>query len=108
MWYIVEKIIRSVEQIKVYNTSICIYRFNLKHNYDSFREAAIFDINTILVDVGYKVVVFEPLGKSFDNYLFRFTDDLNKFKKICSIIVANRMSNNILYVYEKVYTRDWF
>ena len=53
------------------------------------------------------MVVFEPLRKRLEHYSFTFMDDLEKFKKICSIIVANRMSSDLLDVREKVYTRDW-
>lgn len=106
--HIAETIIRRIEQTKVSNPLIGIYRLNMKRDSDNFREAAVLDIIAILMDEGYKVVVFEPLRKSFDNYLFTFMDDLEKFKKTCSIIVANRMSNDLLDVCEKVYTRDWF
>ena len=87
---------------------IGIYRLNMKRDSDNFREAAILDIIAMLMEEGYKLVVFESLRKSLEGYSFTFMDDLEKFKKICSIIVANRMSSDLLGVYEKVYTRDWF
>ena len=80
----------------------------MKCDSDNCREAAILDIIAILTDAGYKVVVFEPLKKRLGSCSFTFMDDLEKFKKISSIIIANRMSCDLQDASEKVYTRDWF
>ena len=105
--YIAETIIKLIERMNPSEPLIGIYRLNMKRDSDNFREAAILDIIDILIEEGYKVVVFEPLRKRLEHYSFTFMDDLEKFKKICSIIVANRMSSDLLDVREKVYTRDW-
>lgn len=106
--YIAESIIKLIERMNASDPLIGIYRLNMKRDSDNFREAAILDIIAMLMEEGYKLVVFESLRKSLEGYSFTFMDDLEKFKKICSIIVANRMSSDLLGVYEKVYTRDWF
>lgn len=106
--YIAESVIKLIERMNASEPLIGIYRLNMKRDSDNFREAAILDIIAMLMDEGYKVVVFEPLRRRLEGYSFTFMDDLEKFKKICSIIVANRMSSDLLDVREKVYTRDWF
>ena len=106
--YIAESIIKLIEKIAVSEPLIGIYRLNMKRDSDNFREAAILDIIDMLMDNGYQVVVFEPIRKQLEGYSFTFVDDLKEFKKMSSIIVANRISSDLLDVREKVYTRDWF
>ena len=60
---------------------------------------------------GVEVVVYEPVLSSEKKKHFfnsKVIDDLSKFKKICDVIVANRLTNEILDVEQKVYTRDVF
>lgn len=106
--YIAESIIKLIEKIAVSEPLIGIYRLNMKRDSDNFREAAILDIIDMLMDNGYQVVVFEPIRKQLEGYSFTFVDNLKEFKKMSSIIVANRISSDLLDVREKVYTRDWF
>lgn len=106
--YIAESIIKQVKNMNVSNPLIGIYRLNMKRGSDNFREAAILDIITALMNAGYEVIVFEPLRNSSNSYLFPFIDDLDQFKNNSSIIVANRISRELMDVQEKVYTRDWF
>lgn len=106
--YIAETIIKLIERTNASEPLIGIYRLNMKRDSDNFREAAILDIIAMLIDAGYKVVVFEPLQKRLESCSFTFMDDLEEFKWICSIIVANRMSCDLHDISEKVYTRDWF
>ena len=106
--HIAVTIIKLIEKTNVSEPLIGIYRLTMKRDSDNFREAAILDIIDILIDAGYKVIVFEPLQKRLESCSFTAMDDLEKFKKISSIIVANRMSCDLYDVSEKVYTRDWF
>ena len=89
--YIAESIIKLIEKIAVSEPLIGIYRLNMKRDSDNFREAAILDIIDMLMDSGYQVVVFEPIRKQLEGYSFTFVDDLKEFKKMSSIIVANRI-----------------
>ena len=57
---------------------------------------------------GIEVVVYEPTLKEDEFFNSRVMRDLEKFKKISDVIVANRMSDDIEDVKEKVYTRDLF
>ena len=83
-----------------------IYRLTMKSNSDNFRASAILDIITKLKLKNVDIVIYEPTIK--DYYDLRVENDIEKFKEISDIIVANRISNDILDVNDKVYTRDLF
>ena len=57
---------------------------------------------------GVKVVVYEPALKEREFYSSEVIRDLDEFKKMCNVIVANRFNSEIGDVTDKVYTRDLF
>jgi UDPglucose 6-dehydrogenase len=57
---------------------------------------------------GVEVVVYEPVLEEETFYNSRVIQDLSEFKQISDVIVANRRSENLEDVNEKVYTRDLF
>lgn len=82
------------------------FRLNMKKNSDNSREASILDIMDSLKNEGYSVIVYEPtLG---DDFLpeYRNIDDLDTFKNMSDLILANRMSDELDDVVHKVYSRD--
>ncbi len=83
-----------------------IYRLTMKSGSDNFRSSAIQDIIRKLQDNGKRVVIYEPTldGAEFEG--IELMNDLGKFKDTSSVILANRMEDEILDVSEKVYTRD--
>lgn len=88
-----------------------IYRLTMKAGSDNFRSSAIQDIMRMLRAQGAEVVIFEPTLSSDEDMMyddFPIVNDLEKFKEISSVIVANRMEPEIQDVSEKVYTRDLF
>lgn len=83
-----------------------IYRLTMKSNSDNFRASAILDIITKLKLKNVDIVIYEPtIGNYYD---FRVENDIEKFKEISDIIVANRYSSVLDDVKDKVYTRDLF
>ncbi len=57
---------------------------------------------------GVEVVVYEPVLETESFYNSRVMDDLNEFKRISDVIIANRRSSALLDVEGKIYTRDLF
>lgn len=85
-----------------------IYRLVMKMNSDNFRESAIEGVLSQLVTREVEVVVYEPgLGAS-EHCGARVVRNFEEFITLSDVIVANRLSSEILNVAHKVYTRDLF
>ncbi|RXJ64897.1 nucleotide sugar dehydrogenase [Halarcobacter anaerophilus] len=88
--------------------TVGIYRLVMKAGSDNFRSSAIQGIMKRVKAKGIPVVVYEPNLDAEDFFNSKVIKDLDEFKKVSDVIVANRLSEDIIDVKEKVYTRDIF
>lgn len=87
---------------------IGIYRLIMKSGSDNFRSAAMMDLIEIFVGAGVQIIIFEPVLNTDDFEGHKVIKDINHFKTLADIVVANRLSEDLSDIQEKVYTRDIF
>lgn len=87
--------------------TVGVYRLTMKSDSDNFRQSSVQDIMKSLKKKGIRVLIYEPMLKGgFADY--EICGSLDEFKSSCSVIIANRRSEELEDISDKVYTRDLY
>lgn len=108
--FIANEVLRRLEFDATHSSEkvVGIYRLTMKTGSDNFRDSSIQGVMKRLKAKGVHIMIFEPTLDATEFFGSEVTHDLEYFKEQAGVIIANRASDELNDVEDKVYTRDIF